>query len=145
MCVPVYSRVTKSWFLFVVVVDGFIAKSLLKDIFSARFCSNLKFQRKKSIGSCTVTIDHDSTEDGELTTGTHPVFVENIFQVLVQDVVHFEDEGCLFALRLRNLINVRHQKMLDTVHLVVMISTAEISAGFVTFGLRVCPDGSTTG
>ena len=128
-------------------MNGFAAESFLEQIFLASFGSDFEFQRKEpvSLTTRTVTIDHDSADEGELTTRTHPLVVEDVLEELEQDVVHFENERGLFALGFGDLVDMGYQEMLDAVHLMVLISIAELSAALVFAGSSVRPDSSSAG
>ena len=125
------------------------SKNLLKQIFGFDltvffFTSYFKLERKKSISTFVIAIDHDTTKNSELRLWEHPFVVNDIFDVLLHNVVHFVNQGCIHVFGFRHLISEWSQKVFDTIHLKIKISILKISFGRIVLQRSKCSNSCST-
>lgn len=65
-----------------------LSEGVLKHIDCLLACSDLELKGHEPVSAHAVTVDHDSSKDGELAFALHPVQMENTLKELFLDFVH---------------------------------------------------------
>ena len=107
----------------------FVAKGLLKQIVIFKFetiwllLAHLELQGQKSIWPFLATVDSDASKESQLRFRPDPLCLEmdDFFEIVLQDVINFIDERDLLVFAVLDLVNMRYQKMLQTIHLMIKV------------------------